>query len=177
MSKEMLPEKMSRDHGLGPESLPIVKETNKGKREGLVAVFLMAFGIGILVLASIFLLPYVNSLGGSILGRTNSATESGTGALEATAALAPSFKAVDAGGRVIDISGGIASSDQITISGYSDSRYSTKLHCLIDIHPVYCDGRPITIGRLPDGEHKFSIIEPSGDEEVVRIFNWVSISK
>jgi hypothetical protein len=176
MSKEMLPEKLSGDQGLGPESPPIVTETNKGKRERLIVVFLMAVGIGILVLASIFLLPYVNSLEGSILGRTSSATtDSGSAALEATAALPPSFIATDAGGDEIQISNGLARSGQITISGYSDSGYSTKLRCSVDTLPVYCDGSPITITGLPHGEHKFSIAETGSDETVVRVFNWKDI--
>lgn len=56
----MLPEKLSRDQsndqGLGPESLPIVIETNEGKRERSLVVFLVAVGIGILVLTTIVLL-------------------------------------------------------------------------------------------------------------------------
>lgn len=177
MSKEILPEKLSRDHGLGPESLPVVIETNKGKREGLLVVFLMAVGIGILVSASIFLLPYVNSLGGSILGSMSSTADSGSSSVvEATAALAPSFIATDAIGNVIDISNGVARSEQITISGYSDSRYSTKLHCSIDGLPVYCDGSPITISGLPHGEHRFSVLEPSSAETIIRVFSWKNLS-
>ncbi len=176
MSKEILSEKLSRDHGLDPESLPVVIETNKGKREGLLVVFLMAVGIGILVLASIFLLPYVNSLGGSILGSVSSTADSGSSAIEATAALAPSFIATDAIGNVIDISNGVARSEQITISGYSDSRYSTKLHCSIDGLPVYCDGSPITISGLPHGDHRFSVVEPSSVETIIRVFSWKNLS-
>jgi hypothetical protein len=176
MSKEILSEKLSRDHGLDPESLPVVIETNKGKREGLLVVFLMAVGIGILVLASIFLLPYVNSLGGSILGSMSITADSGSSAIEATAALAPSFIATDAIGNVIDISNGVARSEQITISGYSDSRYSTKLHCSIDGLPVYCDGSPITISGLPHGDHRFSVVEPSSVETIIRVFSWKNLS-
>lgn len=175
MSKEMLPEKLSGDQGLGPESPPIVKETNKGKRERLIVVFLMAVGIGTLVLASIFLLPYVNSLGGSILGGTSSNTDSGSAALKTTAAMASSFEARDAEGKLIHVSNGVARSGQITISGYSDSGYSTKLRCSIDTLPVYCDGSPITVTGLPHGKHKFSIAETGSVETVVRVFNWENI--
>jgi hypothetical protein len=60
----MLPEKLSNDQssdqGLGPESIPIVIETNEGKRERSLVVFLVAIGIGILVLTTIVLLPYVS---------------------------------------------------------------------------------------------------------------------
>jgi hypothetical protein len=172
MSKEMLPEKLSGNQGLRSESLPIVTGTNKAKREKLKVVFLMAVGIGILVLASILLLPYMNSLGGSMLGSISSNTDSGSRALEATATLAPSFKAIDASGDAIDFSNGVARSDRITISGYSDSRYSTKLQCTIDALPVYCDGSPITIAGLPSEEHRFRVVEPSSSETKVRVFSW-----
>jgi hypothetical protein len=43
MSKEMLPEKLSRDQsndqGLGPESLPIVIETNEGEKITVISSF------------------------------------------------------------------------------------------------------------------------------------------
>lgn len=172
----MLPEKLTRDHGLGPESLPVVKETNKGKREGLIVVLLMSVGIGILVLVSIFLLPYVNSLGGSIPGGMSSATDSGSGALEATTALEPSFKAIDAAGDMIDSGKGVAKSDQITISGYSDGTYSTNLRCSIDTLPVYCDGSPIAVLGLPEGNHELHIVEVGSAEPVVHVFKWKSIS-
>jgi len=64
MSKEMLPEKLSNDQssdqGLGPESIPIVIETNEGKRERSLVVFLVAIGIGLLVLPTIVLLLNVS---------------------------------------------------------------------------------------------------------------------
>jgi hypothetical protein len=171
MSKEMVGEKLSGDQGPGPESPPIVTETNKGKREGLILVFLTAVGIGILVLASVFLLPYVSSLGGSILGGTSSTTTySGSAVPEASADLPPSFIATDGGGN--EISDGVATSGQITISGYSDSAYSTELRCSIDTLPVYCNGSPITITGLPHGTHKFSIAETGSDETVVLVLNW-----
>jgi hypothetical protein len=44
-----------------------------------------------------------------------------------TAAMSLSFEAKDAEGNVIHISNGLGRSEQITISGYSDIGYSTKL--------------------------------------------------
>ena len=158
-------------------SLPIIKETNKGKRERLIVIFLMAVGVGIVVLTSILLLPYLNSLGGSsIFGRKSSTSDSASLMLEANAPLALSFNAIDGGGSEIGISNGVARSDQISISGYSDSVYSTELQCWIDTLPVYCDGSPITITGLPHGKHKFSIAETGNVETVVRVFNWENIS-
>jgi hypothetical protein len=175
MSKEMLPEKLSRDQGLGPEPVPLVIETNKEKRERLIVVFLIAVGIGILVLTSIILLPHVNSLGSAVLAGVRSTSDSGSGALEATTALAPSFKATDGKGNVIDISNGVAVLEEITISGYSNSKYSTKLLCRIDMLPVYCDGSPIVISGLPAGKHTFTITEPSSGDTIVRVFSWSNI--
>jgi hypothetical protein len=93
-----------------------------------------------------------------------------------TAAMSLSFEAKDAEGNVIHISNGLGRSEQITISGYSDIGYSTKLRCSIDTLPVYCDGSPITISGLPHGKHKFSIAETGSAETVVRVFNWENIS-
>jgi hypothetical protein len=178
MSKEMLSEKLKEDQGFGPESPPIVTETNKGKRERLMVVFLIAVGIGILVLASIFLLPYVNSLGGNILGgRSSAITYSGSAALEATTPLPSSFIATDAKGDVIKNGDSIARSEQLTLTGYSNTQYSTEMLCTVDMLPVYCDGGPIIIPELPAGKHTITIMEPSnGGETMVRVFSWVNIS-
>jgi hypothetical protein len=177
MSKETLPTKLGGELGLGPESPPILIETSKKRREGLMLVILIAVGVGILALASIVLLPYVNSPRGNIFGSVDgSTTDSGSGAVEATSALAASFKATDAKGNMIGITDGLAKSEQITISGYSDSPYSTKLKCSIDALPVYCDGSPISLPGLPHGKHTFTISEPSTGETIVRVFSWKTIS-
>jgi hypothetical protein len=111
------------------------------------------------------------------LGGRSSSTDNGSAALKVTAAMSLSFEAKDAEGNVIHISNGLGRSEQITISGYSDIGYSTKLRCSIDTLPVYCDGSPITISGLPHGKHKFSIAETSSAETVVRVFNWENISQ
>jgi hypothetical protein len=110
------------------------------------------------------------------LGGRSSSTDSGSAALKVTAAMSLSFEAKDAEGNVIHISNGLGRSEQITISGYSDIGYSTKLRCSIDTLPVYCDGSPITISGLPHGKHKFSIAETGSAETVVCVFNWENIS-
>lgn len=111
------------------------------------------------------------------LGGRSSSIDNGCAALKVSAAMSPSFEARDAEGNVIHISNGVARSEQITISGYSDIRYSTKLRCSIDTLPVYCESSPITISGLPHGKHKFSIAETSSAEIVVRGFNWENISQ
>jgi hypothetical protein len=174
MSKEMLPSKLSE--GPASESQLTVIETNKEKRQGLILVCLIAVGGVIVPVASIALLPYVNFLEGNIFGGVIITTDSSSSALEATTALATSFKAKDGKGDVIDISNGVVRSEQITLTGYSDSLYSTKMLCTIDMLPVYCDGSPIAISGLPAGKHTFTIMEPSSGETIVRVFSWTNIS-
>ena len=78
----MLPTKLGGEQGLGPESPPIVIETSKKRREGLMLVLLIAVGVAILALASIVLLPYANSPRGSIFGSVDGSTiDSGIGAV------------------------------------------------------------------------------------------------
>ena len=171
----MLPRKLSE--GLAPESLPTIIETNKEKRQGLILVCLMAVGVVIVPVASIVLLPYVNSLEGNIFGGVSSSTtDSANVAFEATTALGASFKAIDAKGDVIENNDSVARSEQITLTGYSDSVYSTKMLCTIDMLSLYCDGSPIAISGLPDGKHTFTIMEPSSGETIVRVFSWRNIS-
>jgi hypothetical protein len=173
MSKEMLGEKLNGVQGPGPESVLIVTETKKGKREGLRAVLLVAAGIGILVMASILLLPYVNSLRGSLPGGMSSTTtDSVSGALEVTGTLEPSFKAIDAAGNEIE-ENGVTKSDGITITGYSDSEYDPRLQCSIDSLYIYCsDGMSIGMDGLHAGKHTFTTIEHSSGETIVRDFSW-----
>jgi hypothetical protein len=178
MSKEMLRKKLNGDQGLGPGSPPIVIGTSKNRREGLILVLLIAVGVGLLALTTIVLLPYVNSPTDNIFGGvgSSSTTDSGgSGAIEARSALTPSFKVTDANGNVIQISNGLAKPELITISGYTDSTYSTRLECSIDTLPVYCDGSPISLPGLPHGKHTFTISEPSNGETTVRVLSWKSI--
>jgi hypothetical protein len=132
MSEEMLPRKLSE--ALAPESLPTIIETNKEKRQGLILVCLIAVGVVIVPVASIVLLPYVNSLEGNIFGGVSSTTDSANDAFEATTtALGASFKAIDAKGDEIENNDGVTRSEQITLTGYSDSLYSTEMLCTTDM--------------------------------------------
>jgi len=180
----MLPEKLSRDQsidqGLGPESLPFVIETNGGKRERSLVVFLVAVGIGILVLTTIVLLPYVNSFGGNIFGSVSSSstatttttTDRGDSVAKPTTALPASFKAIAGNGNVIE-ENGVTKSDWITITGYSDTQYDPSLQCSIDSLHIYCsDSGEIGLSDLPIGKHTFTVVEPSNGETIVRAFSW-----
>jgi len=179
----MLLEKLSRDQsndqGLSPESLPIVIETNEGKRERSLIVFLVAVGIGILVLTTIVLLPYVNSFGGNIFGSVSSSstattttTDRGDSVAKPTTALPASFKAIDGKGNVIE-ENGVTKSDWITITGYSDSQYVPSLQCSIDSLHIYCsDSGEIGLSDLPIGKHTFTVVEPRNGETIVRAFSW-----
>jgi len=174
MSKEMLPRKLSEGHA--PESLPNIIKSNKEKRQGLILVCLMGVGVVIVPVASIVLLPYVNSLEGNTFGGVSSTTDGDNDEFEATTTLGASFKAIDAKGDVIDNNDGVARSEQITLTGYADSPYSTKILCTIDMLPLYCDGSPIAISGLPAGKHTFTIMEPSSGETIIHIFSWRNIS-
>jgi hypothetical protein len=185
MSKEMLPEKLSNDQssdqGLGPESIPIVIETNEGKRERSLVVFLVAVGIGILVLTTIVLLPYVNSFGGNIFGSVSSSTatttttDKGDSVAKPTTALPASFKAIAGDGNVIE-ENGVTKSDWIAITGYSYSEYDPSLQCSIDSLHIYCsDNGEIGLSDLPIGKHTFTVVEPSNGETIVRAFSWKTI--
>jgi hypothetical protein len=176
MSKELLPEKLSRDQGLGPGSLPIMNDTNKGKKERQKAIFLVAAGIGTVVLASILLTPYLNSLRDSILSGKSSITDNASTMPEPTAPLGPSFKATDGAGSRIDIRNGVATSEHISISNYSDEPYSTELQCFVDTLPVYCDGGPITLKGIPVGTHQITIVDPGHGETQITAFEWNTVS-
>jgi len=174
----MLPEKMSSERPIESAPLPTAKEeVNKSKREGLILILLMAVGIGILVLVSTFLMPYVNSLRGGVPDVTTSIIKSGSTSAGVITPMADKFLATDSIGSVINTGDGIARSDQITLSGYSEDSYSTDLKCLIDTLPLYCDGSPITIPGLPDGDHAFSIVDSSyGDAPAFHVFNWKTVT-
>jgi hypothetical protein len=176
MSKEMLPRKLSEDLGFDPETPIVTEETKKERRRGLALVLLIGVGVAILALIGTALVPYVNSLGGNIFDSMSSTSDSDNSVVKATTALAASFEAIDGKGNMIENDNGVARSDQITISGYSHSGYSTKLHCSIDSLPIYCNGSTVTVSGLPPGKHTFTIVEPSSGETIVRTFSWENVS-
>jgi hypothetical protein len=180
MSKEMLQRKLSEDQGFVPESLPVVMETEKEKKRGGLAVILIAVGAGLIALASVALLIYVNSFGGNIFGSfsssstatTTTTADIGDSVAKPTTALPASFKAIAGNGNVIE-ENGVTKSDWITITGYSDSQYDPSLQCSIDSLHIYCsDSREIGLSDLPIGKHTFTVVEPSNGETIVRAFSW-----
>ena len=91
----MLPEKSGMNQAVGREPLSIVQQTKKSRREGRMIVLIMAAGIGILLLASIFLMPYVKPLRDNILSVSSTSPPRSSDITESTAPLAVTFKAID----------------------------------------------------------------------------------
>jgi len=174
VSNEILPGKLSANRAVSAES-PIIVEKKKERKKGAggLLLFLMAVGLGAVAVGSITLLApvafYVHvDSPGSI--DDNSGGRSDGEAVIPTA-LAASATATDGKGTVIEANGLTKSAD-MTITGYTDSGYSTELRCLIDSQPMYCSGSPVTLSGLPSGEHVFTIIEPVRDEKMIQSFGW-----
>jgi hypothetical protein len=174
VSNEILPGKLSTNRAVSARS-PIVMEKKKEnkKRRGGLPLFLLAVGLGVVAAGSITLVAPVAFYGhvdspGSIGDDTSSR---GDGAAVITSALGASAIATDGKGTVIE-NNGLTKSGEMTIAGYSDSSYSTELHCGIDSLPLYCSGSPVTISGLPPGEHVFSMVESINDQITVQYFGW-----
>lgn len=168
----MLPVKSSANRAGSTESTIVVEEKKKrGEGGGRLPLFLIAVGLGALALTSITVLApasfygYVESP-----GRIN---DSGDGAAAAPIStdLAPSIKARDGEGIVIE-DNGVTKSGTMTITGYSVNEYDVGLQCWIDSLPLFCSGNSVTISGLPPGGHAFAIAEPSSEETIVRVFSW-----
>jgi hypothetical protein len=175
MSNEMLPGKLSANQAVSAESPPIVIEKKKRGEGGRLLLFLIVVGLGAVMLTSITVLAPVTFYGhvaspGSISDSGNGNRGNGAAAIPTTA-LASSATATDGKGTLIE-DNGVTKSRTMTITGYSDSSYNTKLQCSIDSLPLYCSGSPVTLSELPAGEHTFAIIEPSSGETIVRAFSW-----
>jgi hypothetical protein len=174
MSKETLPGKLSANRAVSAGSPIVVEEKKKEKkRRGSLPMFLLAVGLGAVAASSITLLAPVAFYGhvGSP-GSINDTSSRGDGAAVITGALAASATATDGKGTVIE-NNGLTKSGEMTIAGYSDSSYSTELHCSIDLLPLYCSGSPVTISGLPSGEHVFNVVEESiNDEITTQYFSW-----
>jgi hypothetical protein len=169
MSNEILPGKLSANRIVSAESLIVVKEKKRGRR-GLL-LFLMAVGLGAIALSSIIVLApvtFYDRVGspGSIDGGRSDGDATIPSALAASSATA-----TDGKGTVIG-DNGMTKSAEITITGYSDGSFSTKLRCSIDSLPAYCSGSPVTLSGLPPGEHVFTVIEPVSDKITVQSFSW-----
>jgi hypothetical protein len=174
MSNEIQLGKLSANRAVDAES-PIVVEKKKErkKRQGGLLLFLLAVGLGAVAVGSITLLAPVAFYGhvdspSSIDDNSGSRSD---GAAVIPTALAASATATDSKGTVIEANGLTKSAD-MTITGYSNSKFSTELRCLIDSRPMYCSGSPVTLSGLPPGEHLFTIIEPVRDEKMIQSFGW-----
>jgi hypothetical protein len=172
MSNEILPGKLSANRVVSVESPIVVREKKKTGRRSLL-LFLMAVGLGAVALTSITLLAPVTFYGrvGSPGSISDSSNSGGGAAIPTALAASSAATATDGKGTVIG-DNGVTKSDEITITGYSDSSFSTKLRCSIDSLPAYCSGSPVTISGLPPGEHTFTIAEPVSDEITVEAFSW-----
>ena len=170
MSNEIQLGKLSANRTVDVES-PIVVEEKK-KRQGGLLLFLLAVGLGAVALASITLLvpePFYGHVDSP--GSIDSSGSRGDGAAVITSALAASATATDGKGTVIE-NNGLTKSGEMTIAGYSDSSYSTEVHCAINSLPTFCSGRPVTLSGLPPGEHVFTTVESINDEITVQYFSW-----
>ena len=178
MSNEIHLGKLSTNRTVDAES-PIVVGKEKGKKkkngQGALLLFLMAVGLGAVALTSITLLGpvtfygYVDSPGS--IDDDSSDRSDGAAVIPAVVA-ASSATAIDDKGTVIE-DNSLTKSAGMTITGYSDSSYSTELHCSIDSLPTYCSGSPVTLSGLPPGGHVFTIVEPVSDEITVQSFGWI----
>jgi hypothetical protein len=170
MSNQILPGKLSAKRTVSAES-PIIVEKKKKSGKGLL-LFLMAVGLGAVALASISLLApmafYSHVDSPSSIDDTSSR---GDAAAVITGALAASATATDGNGVVIE-NNGLTESDEMTITGYSDSSYSKELKCALDSLPAYCSGSPVTFSGLPPGEHVFTMVESINDQITVQYFGW-----
>jgi hypothetical protein len=172
MSNEILPGKLSANRTVSAEPPIVVEEKKERGRRGLL-LFLTAVGLGAVAMTSITLLAPVTFYGhvdspGSI---DDDGGNRGNIAAIPTALAASSATATDGKGTVIE-DNGMTKSAEMTITGYSDSSYSTELRCSIDSLPAYCSGSPVTISGLPPGLHTFTVEEPANDEITVQSFSW-----
>jgi hypothetical protein len=173
MSNEILAGKLSANRAVSAES-PIVVEKKKHRKKGAgsLLLFIMAIGLGAVAVGSITLLAPTAFY--SPVDSPGSIDDSGSrsnGVAVIPTALAASATATDGKGTVIEAND-LTKSSVITITGYSDSSYSTELRCSIDSLPTYCSGSPVTLSGLPPGEHVFTMVEPIHDEITVHSFGW-----
>jgi hypothetical protein len=170
MSNQILPGKLSAKRTVSAES-PIIVEKKKKSGKGLL-LFLIAVGLGAVALASISLLaPMAFYSHVDSPGSIDDTSSRGDATAVITGALAASATATDGNGVVIE-NNGLTESDEMTITGYSDSSYSKELKCALDSLPAYCSGSPVTFSGLPPGEHAFTMVESINDKITVQYFGW-----
>jgi hypothetical protein len=171
MSNEILSRKLSANRPVRAESPVVVgKKDSKKRRRGL-PLFILTVGLGVIALASITLLAPV-AFYGHVEGPSSiDDTSRGEAQAVVTGALAASATATDGEGTLIE-NNGLTRSGEMTIADYSDSSYSTELHCAIDNLPSYCSGSPVTFSGLPPGKHLFDTVESINDKITVQYFSW-----
>lgn len=132
-----------------------VIETKEGKKRRGLTGFLMVVGAAITLTSIVTLLAPVSFY--TDVNSVGSISDSGNGSVMLTNL-------------------GVTSSEYMTISDYSDSRYGTKLSCSFDdgLH-IYCNGDPVEMPRLPPGKHTFTVEDRSSGEKIVRVFSWTQI--
>jgi hypothetical protein len=172
MSKEILPGKLSANGTARAESLIVVEKKKRGRR-GLL-LFLMVAGLGAVALTSITVLApmtFYDRVGSPGSIDDGGGRGDGDATIPTALAASSSATATDGKGTVIG-DNGVTKSAEITITGYSDSSFSTQLRCSIDSLPAYCSGSPVTLSGLPPGEHVFTVVEPVSDKTAIRSFSW-----
>jgi hypothetical protein len=169
MSEETLPVKSGANRTGSAES-PVVVEQKK-RLEGVdrISLLLIAVGVGTIALTSIIVLAPVSFYG--YVESPGSINDSGHSAAAIPTDLAPSIKAIDGEGVVIE-DNGMTKSGTMTITGHSDDNYDVELQCWIDSLPLFCSGNSVTISELPPGPHSVTIVEPGSEETIVRAFSW-----
>jgi hypothetical protein len=171
MTSEILSEKLSANSAVSAEP-PLIIEKKETARKGRL-LFLMAIGLGTVALASISLLAPVTFYDrvGSPGTIGDDSSNGGDGAIVPSALAASSATAIDGKGIAIG-DNGVTKSAEITITGYSDSTYSTDLRCSVDSFSTYCSGGPVTLSGLPPGEHTFTVMGSVSDKTAVQSFSW-----
>jgi hypothetical protein len=172
MSNKILPGKLNANLAVSAGSSIVVEEEKKKRRGGLLP-FLLAVGLGAIALTSVTLLApvaFYDKVDSSPSSIDDTSSRRDAAAVR-TSALAASATAIDGKGTLIE-NNGLTKSDEMTIARYSDSSYSTELHCAIDNLPAYCSGSPVTFSGLPPGEHIFNTVESINDKITVQYFGW-----
>jgi hypothetical protein len=172
MSNEILPRKLSANRSVSAESPVVVEKKESKKRRGGLLLFILTVGLGVIALSIITLLGPV-AFYGHVNGPSSVDDTSSRGEAQAvvTGALAASATATDGEGTLIE-NNGLTRSGEMTIADYSDSSYSTELHCAIDNLPAHCSGSPVIFSGLPPGKHVFDTVESINDKITVQYFGW-----
>ena len=151
----------------------------QGTQQGDIIII----GMPIITIAVIIIAVAITTLWGAILlptYRNTSINDSKNYANNNTSpvvgTLLDTIKAQDGDGLSIK-NNSISKSATTTLLKYYPGGYSTRLECMIDSFPVYCDGGPISLYYLPAGKHTFVISELGNVQMRSASFSWVIIAK